>query len=72
MGTKKSNEFENIRNALFQEEDFSEYSKQDAKSRVRFEESQLETASKFEVSIHTRQPDALTLKSVGKKSSISK
>ena len=72
MGQKKSNEFENIQNTLWHEEDFSEYSKQDidTKSRVKFEESQLETASKFEVSIQTKQqqPDNLTLKSAGKKS----
>lgn len=82
MGQKKSNEFENIRSTLFNEEEFSEYSysknekPMDAKSKVKFEESQLETASKFEVSIHTKQPDAVvdavTMKSAGKKSTTSK
>ena len=56
MGQKKSTEFDNIRSTLFDEEEFSEYSRLDNKSKlVKFEESQLETASKgFEVSIHTK------------------
>ena len=70
MGQKKSNEFENIRSTLFAEEEFSEYSRQDVKSKVKFDESQLDAASKFEVSIQTKQVDALTLKSI--KSSLSK
>ena len=55
MGQKKSNEFENIRSTLFNEEEFSEYSRNDVKSKVnvKFDESQLDAASKFEVSIQT-------------------
>ena len=58
MGQKTSNEFDSIRNTLFTAEEFSEYSietsQKRGKSKVKFDESQLESGSKFEVSIQTK------------------
>ena len=59
MGQQKSNE------PLLDEEEISEISRNDMKSKVKFEELQLDSASKLAVSVQTKQQDNLTMKSQG-------
>lgn len=60
MGQQKSNE------PLLNEEEISEISPHDMKSKVKFEEElQLDSASKLAVSVQTKQQDNLTMKSQG-------